>query len=196
MILLNCGNTARLAISNVTFAVDRPYSYLIPEELSGKVRPGVRVTVPFGRSNRRSEGIVLAVSSAGPTDGLKSIAGVLDDEPVFTEEQIKLALWMRDRFFCTVYDAAHVMLPSGMWFKRDGARRVSDKTVTTAVLTVTSEDAQAIYEKKKRRAPAQAAVLELLSQIDALPVSDICCPLRPASSSCAAQQDRRNRGFR
>ncbi len=174
MILLNCGNTARLAISNVTFAVDRPYSYLIPEELSGKVRPGVRVTVPFGRSNRRSEGIVLTVSSAGPTDGLKSIAGVLDDEPVFTEEQIKLALWMRDRFFCTVYDAAHVMLPSGMWFKRDGARRVSDKTVTTAVLTVTSEDAQAIYEKKKRRAPAQAAVLELLSQIDALPVSDIC----------------------
>ena len=114
MILLNCGNTARLAISNVTFAVDRPYSYIIPDDRCGRVRPGVRVIVPFGRSNRRSEGIVLAVSACKSTDGLKSIQSVLDDEPVFTDEQIKLALWMRDRFFCTVYDAAHVMLPSGV----------------------------------------------------------------------------------
>lgn len=171
---MNCGNTARLAISNVTFAVDRPYSYIIPDDLCGRVRPGVRVIVPFGRSNRRSEGIVLAVSACESTDGLKSIQSVLDDEPVFTDEQIKLALWMRDRFFCTVYDAAHVMLPSGMWFKNDGARRVADKTVSTAVLTVSRDEAAALSEMKKGRAYAQSAVLEILSQIDALPVSDIC----------------------
>ena len=172
--LLDCGNTARLAISNVTFAVDRPYSYLIPDDLCGRVRPGVRVIVPFGRSNRRSEGIVLAVSSSESTEGLKSIQSVLDDEPVFTDEQIKLALWMRDRFFCTVYDAAHVMLPSGMWFKNDGVMRVADKTVATAVLTVSRDEAAALSEKKKTRAYAQSAVLEILSQIDSLPVSDIC----------------------
>ena len=174
MIQLNRVSTARLAISNVSFAVDRPYTYIIPDDLSARVKPGVRVIVPFGKYNRRSEGIVLAVSYADTPDDLKSIDSVLDEEPVFTDEQIKLALWMRDRFFCTVYEAAHVMLPSGMWFKNNGSRRVSDKKVSTAVLTVSKDEAAIIAEQKKKRAPAQSAVLELLSQIESMSVADVC----------------------
>ena len=156
----------------MNFAVDRPYTYLIPESLEGKVRAGMRVTVPFGKWNRRCEGIVLAVAAGSGADNLKTIDAVLDTEPALTDEQIKLALWMRDRFFCTVYDAAHAMLPSGMWFK-NGARAVSDKTVSTAVLAIPPEEALVLAEQKRLRAPMQSAVLELLSQLECASVPDI-----------------------
>ena len=50
---------AQIAISGVPYAADRAYTYLIPTELSGGVSAGMRVAVPFGRGNRRSEGFVL-----------------------------------------------------------------------------------------------------------------------------------------
>ena len=50
---------ARIAVSAATFAIDKPYSYHVPEDLA--LKPGMRVTVPFGRGNRRSEGVVLTL---------------------------------------------------------------------------------------------------------------------------------------
>ena len=41
---------------------------------------------------------------------------VLDDAPVLDGQGLKLCLWMRERYFCTVYDAARAMLPAGLWF--------------------------------------------------------------------------------
>ncbi|MBQ3496726.1 MAG: hypothetical protein IJA73_01245, partial [Oscillospiraceae bacterium] len=42
---------AQLAVSGIPYAVDKPYSYLVPEELAARVCVGMRVMVPFGRSN-------------------------------------------------------------------------------------------------------------------------------------------------
>ena len=52
---------ARVAVSAATYAIDKPYDYLIPERLIPKVRTGVRVTVPFGKGNKTREGFILAV---------------------------------------------------------------------------------------------------------------------------------------
>lgn len=166
-------NVAKLAISSVTYTIDRPYDYKIPQELMGKVEAGIRVIVPFGRGNRRKEGIVLSVASESGFDHLKCIESILDDHPVLSSEQLKLALWMRDRFFCTVFDAAHAMLPAGMWFK-NGVRKIGDKTVNMAELTVPSEDAVILAKQKKLKAPQQSAILELLSSIGNAAVKEIC----------------------
>lgn len=107
---------AKIALSAATFAIDRPYDYLIPGELEGIV-PGVRVIVPFGPGNRRTEGLILAVETIStPDKPLKAILTRLDEEPVLDEEGIRLALWMRERWFCTVYDAARAMLPAGLYY--------------------------------------------------------------------------------
>ncbi len=53
---------ARVAVSAATYAIDKPYDYLIPGKLAEKVRPGVRVAVPFGKGNRTSGGLLLTVS--------------------------------------------------------------------------------------------------------------------------------------
>lgn len=153
---------AKIAVSAATYWLDKPYDYLIPEGLRGQVEPGVRVTVPFSRGNRRSEGIVLGVSDKSDYDKLKPVESVLDSVPVLTASQIRLALWMHDRFFCTVYDAVKTILPAGFWFKADGARRINDKTREMISLTVDAEEAFALSQAKRRKAPMQAELLGLI----------------------------------
>ena len=109
---------ARIAVSAATYAIDRPYTYLLKGELSRTAQPGMRAMVPFGSGNRPVEGIILAVEDS-PEDAdyeLKYVLNLLDDEPVLDEKAIQLALWMRDRLFCTVYEAARAMLPAGLYY--------------------------------------------------------------------------------
>ena len=105
---------AKIAVAAANFAIDKPYSYRIPEEMV--LAPGQRVQVPFGRGNRRSEGIVLAVEDA-VQDGLKAVERCLDETPILSEQQLRLAAFLRERYFCTFYDAVRAMLPAGIWFQ-------------------------------------------------------------------------------
>ena len=164
---------AKIAVSAATYSIDRPYDYLVPEELIGSLSVGSRVCVPFGRGNRSCEGIVLALCDASGLPALKCIRSVLDHENVLDEEQVKLALFMRERFFCTVYDAVHAMLPAGLWFDEQGRRKAGDKTVEIASLAISSDDAEALAEAKRLRSPQQSALLELLCCFGALPVHDM-----------------------
>ena len=108
---------AKIAVSAARYDIDIPYDYLIPAEFSGEIRPGVRVTVPFGRGNRICEGMALSVGRGEKVAGLKAILGTLDAEPVLDAAQIALALWLRQRYFCTLYDAIHAMLPVDLWYQ-------------------------------------------------------------------------------
>ena len=105
---------AKIAVSAANFAIDKPYSYAVPEEWS--LLPGVRVTVPFGRGNRRCEGVVLAVEE-GSTENLKPVEKILDEQPVVSQLQLRLAAFIRERYFCTFYEAIRAMLPAGLWFQ-------------------------------------------------------------------------------
>ena len=105
---------AKIAVSAAVYSIDKPYSYWIPDGMT--VCPGQRVTVPFGHGNKSAEGLVLAVEE-GTSQGLKSIAGVLDPEPVLDEELLRTAAFVRERYFCTLYDAARAALPAGLWFQ-------------------------------------------------------------------------------
>ena len=117
---------AKIAISAATFAIDRPYNYLVPQELSD-LAPGVRVIAPFGPGNRRTEGMVLAIEEVCALDKpLKSILARLDEEPVLDEEGIRLALWIRERWFCTVYEAARAILPAGLYYALQDYYQLAD----------------------------------------------------------------------
>ena len=105
---------AKIAVSAATFAIDKPYSYACAPEIS--LSPGMRVMVPFGRSNRNTEGVVLAVEE-GLTDGLKPVLRSLDDALVLSPVMLRLAAFLRERYFCTFYDAIRAMLPAGLWFQ-------------------------------------------------------------------------------
>ncbi len=105
---------AKIAVEAANFAIDKPYSYAFSENMS--LMPGMRVMVPFGRSNRHTEGVVLAVEE-GDSATLKPVLRCLDDTPVLSATMLRLAAFMRERYFCTFYDAVRVMLPAGLWFQ-------------------------------------------------------------------------------
>ena len=105
---------AKIAVAAANFAIDKPYSYRIPEGMA--VAPGQRVQLPFGRANKRSEGVVLTVEE-GDESKLKPIEVCLDPQPILSQTQLRLAAFLRERYFCTFYDAIRAMLPAGLWFQ-------------------------------------------------------------------------------
>ena len=137
----------KIAVSAANFAIDKPYSYWIPQDMA--LAPGQRVMVPFGRANRRTEGIVLTVEP-GSEDKLKPVESCLDDGPILTETQLRLAAFLRERYFCTFFDAIRVMLPAGLWFR----------TRLTVSLT---EDRS--WKEKTIRKEGAAELLELLENL-------------------------------
>lgn len=163
----------RVAVSAATYAIDKPYDYRVPEQLEHKAAPGMRVFVPFGKGNRITEGMILSCSEKSEYEACKEVLRFADDEPLLSEELLKLALFMRERYFCTVFDAVKAMLPAGFWFDSSGRQKTHDKTREMAKLTVSPEEAQQISEAKKRSAPRQAEVLELLSCFEILPTQDL-----------------------
>lgn len=113
------GQICAVAVDAATYAIDKLYSYRVPDELREQVQIGTRVLVPFGFGNKRAEAVVLAFRRDTGGYKLKPIVEVLDDAPVLTAEQLKLAAWMRERLYCTYFDCVRVMLPAGLWFKRN-----------------------------------------------------------------------------
>ena len=105
---------AKVAVQAATYAIDKVYDYLLPPELAGQV--GCRVLVPFGRGNRLSEAVILSLRQEVPDKPLKAVRTLLDEEPILTEKELRLTLWMTRRYFCTFYDALRTVLPTAVWY--------------------------------------------------------------------------------
>ena len=100
---------AKIAVSAALFAIDKPYSYKIPEGMT--LQPGQRVQLPFGRANKRTEGVVLTVET-GSEEKLKAVERCLDEAPILSEH------------FCGSDISAPFMSASGSCSRRDcGFRR-------------------------------------------------------------------------
>lgn len=135
----------KVAVGAAPYSIDKPYDYLVPEPWLETALPGARATVPFGRGNRTSEGLILARAEGEKLPGLKPLTAVLDPKPVLDADGIALALWLRGRYFCTLFEAARALLPAGLWFRIREIWRLAEPL---------PEDAA--------RPPAARAVLEAL----------------------------------
>lgn len=137
--------TAKIAVAAAVYSIDRPFDYKIPPHMADRVQVGMRVAVPFGRGNRLSDGIVLALGEQANVDDLKPIQTVLDREPVLTPENIQLALWMREHYFCTVYEAVRVMLPAGLWYALKESWSVAPGVDREALYQMAGKDKASVH---------------------------------------------------
>lgn len=135
---------AKIAVSAANFAIDKPYSYFIPQDM--QLAAGIRVIVPFGRGNHRTEGVVLSVED-GEQKSLKSVISQLDDQPIISEEMLRLAAMLRQRYFCTFFDAIRAILPAGFWYQ------------TKETYTLTQD--RSWQDKKLRQADALKLLLHI-----------------------------------
>ena len=108
-----CNFIVGVAVENTTYSFDKIFDYSVPKSLVSSAHQGKRALVPFGRGNRRRQGMIMCVRQA-EGDNLKPIISVLDPEPVMTGEMLRLAQFMKNRCFCTYYDAIKTMLPTGI----------------------------------------------------------------------------------
>ena len=131
----------QVAVSSATFAIDKPYTYFLPPTLAGRAAVGMRVLIPFGIGNRRAEGLLLAIQPGERNKKCKAVLALLDEEPLVSQRSIQLALWMRDRYFCTVYDAVKAMLPAGLYFSLKDRYRIAEGLDKAAVYDGTSSAA-------------------------------------------------------
>lgn len=107
---------AQIAVENTVYHFDKLFTYRVPEHLQGRVLPGMRVTVPFGSGNRERAGMVFALG--GQEDGrLKEILSLPDREPILDQKFLDLALWIKERYYCTLYEAVKLMIPAGLQFR-------------------------------------------------------------------------------
>jgi len=104
-----------VAVERAAFCYDRPFRYSIPPAFAGRVTPGCRVVVPFGNGRETRLGVVLALSDP-PQDALqiKPVLRLLDDEPLLPADLAELIPRLKERCFCTLFEAYKAMVPVGL----------------------------------------------------------------------------------
>ena len=109
----------RVALENTAYSFDKDFDYAVPAGLEKNCAAGVRVIVPFGRGNRRRQGIITEVLTdcEREENSLKEIISVLDAEPVLSPELLATARFMKEHYFCTTYEAVKTMLPAGINYR-------------------------------------------------------------------------------
>ena len=148
---------ATVAVDNTFFNFDTDYDYILPNEFEAYI--GSRVNVPFGKGNTERSGIIIAISNSDKSNSqLKSIIEVLD-RPL-SDEMVSLALWMKERCFCTTYDCLKQMLPRSYG-------KIGSKTLKMVRLAENDIDFSSLTKKQRN-------VCELLADIGAAGVNEIC----------------------
>ena len=140
---------AKIAVEAATYAIDKPYSYLVPADMDVSV--GCRVLAPFGRGNRISEGVVLSLEQGVPSGPLKALRLNLDDAPLISQREIKMALWMRQRYFCTFYDAIRTILPAAVWYRHQVIWQLTEQRLPEDLLIKSRRCAAFLRRSRIRR---------------------------------------------
>lgn len=111
---MNLFTIAKVAVENTAYSFDMLFDYSVPDFLVASVKPGVRVFVPFGNGSKKRIGMVFSVRKEKDLPKkIKNVSGVLDLEPLLTEEMLLSANFVREQTFCTYFDACKQFLPIG-----------------------------------------------------------------------------------
>lgn len=105
-------NIAKVIVDVPAMQVDRPFDYFIPEDLEDLIRPGMRVSVPFG--NRKIQGFVISLGETEENPKLKGIEAVMDLAPVLNEELMELGDWLAEDTLSFRVSAYQAMLPAAL----------------------------------------------------------------------------------
>lgn len=144
----------KVAVEHIVYRLDKLYDYILPKELAGGVVLGCRVLVPFGVGNKKRQGIVLQTEIAPDKVDeaeikLKEVFAVLDEAPLLSAEMLALAQFMKQKYFCTIFDAIKLMIPAGMSFKLHEKFKLCEGFDETQVRDGTVLEGELLFYLKK-----------------------------------------------
>ena len=156
--------TVGVAVSNATFHFDKLYTYAVLPEHQDKVRLGSMVLVPFGRGSRARMGVVLACDAEPEHSKLKFLFDVAPASACLTPELLRLVHFLKERTFCTYYEAVKAVIPYGAQYKptvaADGVTPVLQKQLVRH--TENSYRLAGTLPQKPRPTAKQLAAVALL----------------------------------
>lgn len=150
---------ATVAVENTFFSAGEDYDYYVPAELEKTIKCGMRITVPFGRNNIKRHGVIVKLFY-GMNSQLKEICAVDKKTNPLSEEMVSLALWLKERCFCSTYECLRQMLPRG-------TDKIKDKS--TKMIRLSEDSSQPV-----KLTPKQQSVYELLCDVGSAGVSEVC----------------------
>ena len=157
--------TVGVAVSNATFHFDKLYTYAVMPDQQNAVKLGSMVLVPFGRGSRARMGVVLACDAEPESAKLKYLFDVAPASACLTPELLRLVHFLKERTFCTYYEAVKAVIPYGAQYKpavaADGVTPVLQKQLTRH--TENSYKLVGALQQKPKPTAKQLAAVALLS---------------------------------
>jgi len=133
------------------------FDYAVPPELQGRVRPGIRVRVPFGR--RQLVGYCVRLLDAPTIDParVKAILAVEDDEPLVDADMLDLTRWVADYYGCAWGEALEAALPAGV------RHRTTSRTIQIVEPVLEGAELKAAIAAIPKRQRKRGSLLETLA---------------------------------
>jgi primosomal protein N' (replication factor Y) len=135
-------NFAEVIVNRKSSFTDKIYHYSIPQKLSGKVKIGSQVTIPFGK--RRDTGYVIGFVEKPDVKNVKDILDVESDSPLFNEDSVDLAKWMSSYYLCFTINALRAVMPPAITKKKEKRKPSGEKMVIGDALIPTEHQKNAL----------------------------------------------------
>ena len=169
--------------------VDRIYSYRVPPELVGQVRPGIRLRVPFGRGDKPVDAYCLNVSETDWKSTLKPILECIDAAPLLSESMVELGRWLATYYAAPLGRTLDLMIPAavkrGAGIRHIRVARLLDVAFDVGslkgkqkALALAIRDGQTpmVLEAACRKAECTAAVAKTLETKGVIAIDSIAAP--------------------
>ncbi|MBQ2675854.1 MAG: primosomal protein N' [Clostridia bacterium] len=155
---------AQVYVEQTTISFDKAFDYLIPFDMSENVFIGQRVTVPFGRANKKRQGIIADIIERDESDVevIKPIVSLIDTSPVITDEMMKLAAFIKEQTFCTFFEAIKPALPAGISVKIIASYKINEKCGDSADDLTEDEKQIVLYLKNSGATVKRDRLLEIM----------------------------------
>ena len=136
---------ASVVIDDIVNKIDKLYDYAVPDCLKGSLKAGMRVIVPFSKSNIKKKAFVIKLNDFGDISHLKFIDKVLDKEVIVNDMQMSLIRLLKSRYFVTYYNALKAIVPRGVDFK------ISEYYTCKSELAELDNRLYAVFKNKNNR---------------------------------------------
>ena len=157
---------AEVIINRTAKKLNRTFDYKVPQELEDLIMIGSKVLVPFGKGGKLEEAFVTEFKQSTQYE-VKEIAKI---EFNLTNNQIELAKWMANRYFCNVTDCIKLMLTPGTRTKQN---KIQDKTINSVYFKKRIEEIEIDIETKKIKSEKQIKIINFLKNNEGATIPEI-----------------------
>ncbi|MDR8392829.1 primosomal protein N' [Aliifodinibius sp. S!AR15-10] len=137
-------------------AVRHPFTYAVPEKFRDQITVGTRVWVPLQK--HKSIGMVVAIHDQKPDFRTRPIEKLLDEQPILSDELLKLTRWIHRFYYCGWGEVIQTALPVGLNFYsekylqvNEGAPKKSLNKYEQEIFEEISQQQEYLHDEARKR---------------------------------------------